>query len=608
MRAVVLIKQVPDVRAGTVRTKADGTIDRGSARAITNPVDLHALEAALRLADDARVVSMGPAQAETALRHALALGADSATLISDRAFAGSDTWATANALAAVIRAAGEVDLIVCGTSTLDGETGQVGPQVAERLGIPHASGCEDLLIQGDTLIARRVVEGGFEVIEMPLPALATVSETGFSPRYPTIRGRRRAESAEIQVLRAADLGLRSNEIGLEASPTKVARMEMVPLPDIRCRYLDEDFGYNDLVAELRSAGALAPTETMVITDVTTDEEPIPPYPGEPSLWVTCEAQDGLLTTASAELLSKATELAPALGGGVAAFLAGDRLEEAAAEAAVFGADLILEASNPRLEPFRCLPHTRVLATAIKERKPAAVLLPATTSGRELAARVAARLETGLAADCTDLAVSDWTRKGTTYPRLLHQIRPAMSGGVNATCVCPERRPQMATVRPGVFAAVPRPRMALRTSIDVELTAEDLAAEVKERSISRSAVSLNDAAVIVAGGAGCGQANWSLVEALAQTLGAHVAASRGAVEAGLAPRQLQVGQTGTTVGPELYIACGISGAIQHIVGFRAARTVLAINRDPEAPIFRFAHFGIVEGVETAVPRLIEALQT
>ncbi|MFQ5967716.1 MAG: FAD-binding protein [Acidimicrobiia bacterium] len=602
-----MIKQVPDVRAGTVRTKRDGTIDRRSAKAITNPVDLHALEAALRLADESWAVSMGPRQAEAALREALELGADHAILISDPAVAGSDTWATANVLAAAIRTIGEADLILCGTNTLDGETGQVGPQVAERLGIPHVSGCEDLWREAGTLVARRVVEGGFELVEMPLPALATVGETGFSPRYPTLAGRRWAASAEVDVLKASDLGLGKHQVGLEASPTKVARMELIPLPDIRCRYVGEEFTYEDLVGELIETSALMAASAPLVSEVSSDTEPAPPFSGEPSVWVVGETQDGLLTRASAELLSKATELAPALGEGVAAFLAGEDVERAAAEAATFGADVVLEVSDPQLTPFRCLPHTRVLSEAISNWNPEVLLLPATTTGRELAARLAARLGTGLAADCTDLAVSDWTRAGREHRALLHQIRPAMSGGVNATCVCPERRPQMATVRPGVFMPVPSPRKARRVSMSVALSETDLAVQVRDRRIERSAISLVDAKVIVAGGAGCSQANWQMVETLADTLGGHVAASRGAVEAGLAPRSLQIGQTGLTVGPDLYVACGISGALQHVVGFRAADTVVAINRDPEAPIFRFAHFGIVDDVKRAVPRLTEVLR-
>jgi electron transfer flavoprotein alpha subunit len=183
----------------------------------------------------------------------------------------------------------------------------------------------------------------------------------------------------------------------------------------------------------------------------------------------------------------------------------------------------------------------------------------------------------------------------------------MAGGVLATCVCPEARPQMATVRPGVFEARPAARPARVEEVPVSLDPADSRVEVIGRETSAADVGLADADVIIAGGAGCDRASWHLVEELAETFGGRVAASRGAVEAGLAPRAQQVGQTGTIVHPRLYIACGISGALQHAVGMRTARTVLAINRDPDAFIFRLAHFGIVADVRDALPQLIAALR-
>ncbi len=176
----------------------------------------------------------------------------------------------------------------------------------------------------------------------------------------------------------------------------------------------------------------------------------------------------------------------------------------------------------------------------------------------------------------------------------------MSGGVVATCVCPTARPQMATVRPGVFDPIKVFPKATRRRLDIDLRTSDLDVEVVERRTRPSDVGIGEAEVIVAGGAGCSQANWYLVEELAEAVGGSVAASRGAVEAGLAPRKLQVGQTGTTVQPRLYVACGISGALQHVVGMQRAETIVAVNRDSEAPIFRFAHFGIIGDVADVLP--------
>ena len=213
MRAIVLIKQVPDLRLGGVGVRADGTIDRAASAPITNPADLHAVEAAVQLADDVCALSMGPPAADDALRQALAVGANRAVLLCDHPLAGSDTWATANALAAAIKWIGGADLVLCGISAIDGETGQVGPSVAERLGWPQATGCESLAIDGESLIARRVVEGGYERLRMPLPAVVTVGETGFAPRYPTLPGRRRAATTVIERIGIGDIGIGARRSG-----------------------------------------------------------------------------------------------------------------------------------------------------------------------------------------------------------------------------------------------------------------------------------------------------------------------------------------------------------------------------------------------------------
>jgi electron transfer flavoprotein alpha subunit len=608
MRAVVLVKQVLDLRLGGVGVRADGTIDRSAAAPITNPADLHAVEAALQLADEVWVLSMGPPQAETALREALALGAHRAVLLCDHLLAGSDTWATANALSAAIRWIGATDLVLCGISALDGETGQVGPSVAQRLGWPQATACESLSVEGRSLIARRVVEGGYEQLRLPLPAVVTVGETGFAPRYPTLPNRRPAAAATIDRVGAADVGVGADSVGLAASPTKVARMVSSPWPDRGCKYVGRNgFGYDDLVAQLIGRGAFTARaevpETVSAAGVG-DESPV--YPCDPSVWVVGQMTDGALDRATLELLSKANELAPALGGGVAAVLLCAAAGAAVDTAGRHGADVVYLAESPALAPYRAEPHARVIADAIVDRKPDSVLFAATTTGRDLAPRVASMLGTGLAADCTDLYVDDWTRLGVTYQRLLHMVRPAMAGGVLATCLCPQARPQMATVRPGVFELRSLPRQPRVERLTVSLTPADQRVEVLGRHTSSADVDLRDADVVIAGGAGCDQASWHLVEDLAAAIGGKVAASRGAVEARLAPRSLQVGQTGATVRPRLYVACGISGALQHAVGMQDSATIVAINRDPDAVVFRLAHFGIVADVREAIPRLAAAL--
>ncbi len=608
MRAIVLVKQVPDIRVGSVAMNPDGTIDRGSVAAITNPADLHALEAGLQLADEVWAVSMGPKKAEAALRAAIALGAERGLLLCDRLFAGSDTWATSNALAAAIDHVGGADLILGGVSALDGETGHVGPQVAQRLGIPLASGCEELRVEGSRLIARRIIEGGFELVSMELPALATVAETGFEPRYPTLPGRKRGAAAEIATLNASDLGLDSTRVGLNASPTKVAHMKAVPLRSTDCRFVDETFTLGNLAERIM--------DEIPRGHDTTEVDPsdafgsgATSYRGKSDIWVVCEIDlEGGVTRASAEILSHATHLAGQLGTGTAALVIGSDIDGAITEASLYGADEVLTFEDSRLSSYRGNPETRVVANAVRRARPLILLFAATTTGRDLAPRVAAALDTGIAADCTGLYIGDWERKGRKHPQLLHQVRPAMAGGVLATCLCPEARPQIATVRPGVFAAVPNQRQLRVVPLHFDLQPGDFDVEILERSIQGSDVAIADADVVVAGGAGCGVRNWHLIEGLADTLGGRVAASRAAVEAGLAPRSIQVGQTGTTVRPQLYIACGISGALQHVVGMQASRTIVAVNRDREAPIFHYAHLGVVGEIADVIPGLTREIES
>lgn len=607
----MLVKQVPDLRLGGVGVRPDGTIDRAAASPITNPADMHAVEAAVQLADEVYALTMGPPQADQTLRDALSAGATRAILLCDHVLAGSDTWATANALAAAVEWIGGADLVVGGISALDGETGQVGPSVAQRLGWPQATGCESLEVDGESLVARRVVEGGYERLRLPLPAVVTVAETGFAPRYPTLAARRRAVSAPIERIGAADIGIGVGEVGLAASPTKVAKMSPSRLPDRGCRFVDSDgFTYDDLVGGLIERGAFAQRDRPIgdaELDRAADALDDTVYDGDAAVWVVGQMVDGSLDRASLELLSKATVLAPALGGGVGAVVLSGGGGSPVASAARHGADVVYVAEDPELAAYRAEPFARVISDAVRAYKPTALLLPATTTGRDLAPRLASMLDTGLAADCTDLYVESWTRLGTTYDAIVHMVRPAMAGGVLATCLCPEARPQMATVRPGVFELLDAPRRPRVVPLDVSLTVTDRRVEVLERRISPADVDLRDADVVIAGGAGCGRGDWHLVEELAAAIGGRVAASRGAVEAGLAVRAQQVGQTGATVHPRLYVACGISGALQHAVGMQDSATIVAINRDPNAVVFRLAHFGIVADVADAVPALVAALR-
>jgi electron transfer flavoprotein alpha subunit len=335
-------------------------------------------------------------------------------------------------------------------------------------------------------------------------------------------------------------------------------------------------------------------------------------PVKDRVWVFLEVQDGTLAPVSRELLGRARELAEGLDGSVAGVLLGSGVAELAAEAIAAGADRVYLAEDPRLAEYATLPYARVIGDLVQAAGPEVVLFGATPVGRDLAPRLASLLETGLTADCTDLRVVPASRQKPDEPAgpLLHQIRPAFGGNIVATIVTPRHRPQMATVRPGVFsqpAADPgRPGRVFLTP--VELPAEDLVVEVLAREKKERRVNLTGARVVVAGGAGVGSAEgFALIRELARTLGGVVGATRAAVDAGWIDREHQIGQTGVTVRPKLYVAAGISGSVQHSAGMSESARILAINTDPDAPIFAIAHYGIVGDLRDVIPRMIRAYQ-
>jgi len=326
--------------------------------------------------------------------------------------------------------------------------------------------------------------------------------------------------------------------------------------------------------------------------------------------VFAEQDGGAIADVSLELLSKGRELADTLGQHLAAILLGHQLRDQPKTLIASGCDVAYVADDPRLAVYRTLPYARVVCEAIESLSPEIVLFGASPTGRDLGPRVASRLRTGLTADCTHLRIGDHTDpvRKTEYKKLLHQIRPAFGGNIIATIVTPNHKPQMATVREGVMR-LPEPdptRAGEIVPLAVALDDEAEAVTILERVRAERTVDLKGAKVVVAGGAGVGSSEgFELIRELAHTLGGEVGASRAAVDAGHIGRDHQVGQTGTTVRPKLYIAAGISGSVQHRAGMVESSKILAINTDPDAPIFAFAHFGIVGDLFEVIPMMLDA---
>ncbi len=326
------------------------------------------------------------------------------------------------------------------------------------------------------------------------------------------------------------------------------------------------------------------------------------------VWVFVEQEEGKIAPVSLELLGKARELAKELGGRVCALLFGHEIEELAQPVIAHGADRVFVADHPQLEVYRTLPYAEVAINLVRRRQPYIVLFGATPIGRDLAPRVASAVRAGLTADCTDLRIGSFERGGETYDDLLYQIRPAFGGNLIATIVNPEMHPQMATVREGVMklGKPDRSRQGEVERIEPTFNGRHSALEVVAREIRLPTVDLKGASVIVAGGMGVGsREGFELIHELARVLGGEVAGSRAAVDAGFISAEHQVGQTGVTVRPRLYVACGISGAVQHRAGMDQSSKIIAINTDPHAPIFDIAHYKIVGDLRQVIPAMIDA---
>ena len=333
---------------------------------------------------------------------------------------------------------------------------------------------------------------------------------------------------------------------------------------------------------------------------------------ERNVWIYIEQEDQHIAEVSLELLAKGGEIAKQLGSEVWAVLCGDQISDLAEQVVQHGADQVLLAIDPQLEMYRTLPYCRVITSLVRQWNPYIFLIGATPVGRDLAPRLASALKVGLTADCTDLQIGDYTSKkeNTIYKDLLYQVRPAFGGNIIATIVNPRTRPQMATVREGVMRrGEPDPKRRGRIEkVRVVLEPGDLALKVLSHEKREPTVRLKDSPVIVAAGAGVDSPEeFELVRELANVLGGEVGASRAAVDAGFISREHQIGQTGSTVRPRLYIAAGISGAIQHRAGMDQSSKIIAINTDPNAPIFKIAHYKIVGDVAEVLPLLIKSLR-
>ena len=333
------------------------------------------------------------------------------------------------------------------------------------------------------------------------------------------------------------------------------------------------------------------------------------------VFVFAQQVDNVISNIAFELIGKGKELAKDLGVEVTAVLVGSDVKGLADQLAEYGADKVIVVDDPELKEYRTEPYTHAIASVIEEFKPEIFLIGATAIGRDLGPRVCARIHTGLTADCTKLDIGDFPMnpvpgRETKHNQLL-MTRPAFGGNTIATIACPDFRPQMATVRPGVMQKAPKEagKKAVVTEFNPGFTKNNKYVDILEvvKAVSNT-VDIMDAKILVSGGRGVGSPeNFKILDDLAEAIGGTVSCSRAVVDAGWKPKDLQVGQTGKTVRPNVYFAIGISGAIQHLAGMEESDIIVAINKDEDAPIFDVADYGVVGDLNKIVPALTEAIK-
>lgn len=615
MHIIVCIKQVPDSTDMRIDPKTNNLIREG-VPSITNPPDLHATEEALRVREKfggiISAITMGPLQAESSLRELLAMGVDYAYHISDRALAGSDTLATSYTLWMGIKKVcelhGPFTLIFFGRQAIDGETGQVGPGVAARFGIPiitYAYKIEEINLEKKYIIAWRKVYDGTERVKASLPSALSITEEANTPRIPKIEDIIRAYKAKIVKWNKNDLNLEEDKIGLKGSPTWIKRV-FPPPPRKKGQIFDgrgkEKEAVQWLIDQLVKLNAFGEK----VAESYEEPKPLPIALDKTKsfgeVWSTVEHRYGKANPVSWELLGEARRLSRLLGVKCAAVIVGHNVKELIDEAASYGADKVYYVDHEIYRDYRTEPYSFALKELCLKYKPDILLMPGTQNGRDWAGYVATLIPTGLTADVTQMDIDPSSG-------ILLATRPDFGGNEMSTIVCPRHKPQMVTVRPKVFKLPPRiPGRTCETiKEDIVPNEEEIHTQLLE-FIPREKIKLEEARIIVAFGKGLGSPkNIHYIEELAKILNAEIGATRAVVYSGWVSKDKQIGQTGLTVRPRLYFAIGISGAIQHVVGMQNSDIVVAINIDPEAPIFNVADFGIIGDLFKIVPLLTEELR-
>jgi electron transfer flavoprotein alpha subunit len=585
LRVAALAKQIP--LAESMRLE-DGRLVRDGLDLEMNAYCRRAVAHGVTLARETggtcTALTLGPPSAEDVLREAVAWGADGGLHVCDEAFVGSDTLATARALAAALEGSGPYDLVLVGRNSLDGETGQVGPELAELLGLPFAGGVKRLEDRGGWLRLELELDDGESEVEVQLPAVLSVAERLCDPCKVNPEGRAAVLAERITRIGAAELG--AGPWGEPGSPTVVGPTH--PMEHSRDRRVLDgpvDEQVQLAVRTLAERGALTVSAARTGSPERIHAERAP---GDRVLAVLLEpGRPGV----GAELVGAAVWLAGLVGGTVEALAPGAAASEDSGSAAA-GADVLCTLVGSALAGD----VARAVTEYVLERKPWALLAPSTSFGREVAARAAAATGSGLVGDAIALSSAG---DGT-----LVAAKPAFAGALVADITC-RSTTSMVTVRPGVLPLTAPVSVAAATTATRPVPALDQVRLLEEHR-NDDVETLARADVVIGVGAGVAPDEYEQLAPLAAVLGAELAATRKVTDKGWAPRARQVGITGRSIAPRLYVAIGLSGKFNHVVGVRSAGTILAVNRDRGAPVFDHCDVGIVADWHEVVPLLQQAL--
>lgn len=597
MKIIVCIKQVPYIdqlkfdhdTKRVIREGVDSEINPFDKRALT-----HAIELKKQFGAETIVVTMGPPQAESALREALAMGMERAVHLRGREFAGADTLATARALAKAIQHIG-FDLVLCGKYATDAETAQVPPMLAELLNIPQITGATKIQWDGDNFTVTREVDDGFETWRGELPALFTAAERLAKPLRATPEDLERVKDVPIEIIEPAQLGDVA-EFGLQGSPTWVEAIESIE-PKRKKIIRQASDGVENVVREtlddLKRDGLSG--DWRLETHASISAGAVRENPAK-SFWVFAEIIENEIRPVTFEMLGRAVQLANESGGEVGALVIGENVKRFAESLAAHGADKIYFAEHAALAQYATEPFARIVSDAVSQHKPFALFIPSTANGRDLAPRVAAKLNIGLTGDVIGLNLD---AQGN-----LVQLKPAFGGNIVAP-ILTKTSPAMATVRPGMLEHAQADNTRTARVIELQVNVVSSRVEfVSSEKTTDEGVHLDDAEIIIGVGMGIGGAeNLPKVEELCRALDAHLGATRRVVDSGWLPRQLQIGLTGRAISPHLYIALGVRGAFNHTVGIQRAGTILAINNNPDADIFKQCDYGIVGDWREVVEEMV-----